>query len=278
MLPEWPQNRIAANGAEFNYYRTVGSAGAGKPVLVLQHGLSDTGLCWAPVARELAGEYDIIMPDARGHGHSARVVAGEDVDQAADLAALLGALGVNKALVAGHSLGAQIAADLAARFPERVTAVVLEDPPWFLPRPTPEPGAGARAAPARPRFSQWFIEQQAKSLEQVMAECRQEHPTWPEAYVRAWCQGKHELDLNFLPQIERPRDWQGCVPAIRCPALLITAEPEKGGLVTPEVERWVKAANPNFRSINFPGVGHHVRFAMHDRYMQVFKAFLQEMA
>ncbi len=276
MFADWKQNDIVVRGAHFNYYRAPGLPQSGKPVLVLQHGFSDNGRCWGPVAQELAADYDVILPEARAHGHSARVMPGEDVDQAADLAALLDALGVSTALVGGHSMGAQIAADLAGRFPRLVRAIVLEDPPWFKPNPQAEARPAER--PEESSFNQWFISQQQKSLEQIIAECRQQHPTWPEAYARPWCEGKHELDLTYLRRARRPSNWQALVPTIQCPALLITAEPRLGGIVTPEVAQEVTALNPNFRVINFPGAGHHVRFAEHAAYMQALKSYLCEVA
>jgi pimeloyl-ACP methyl ester carboxylesterase len=279
MLPDWKPNDVVVNGAHFNYYRTPKAPGASRPVLVLQHGFSDNGLCWAPVAKALAAagaaaDYDILMPDARGHGRSARVTPGEAIDQAADLAGLLRALGVSRAVVAGHSMGAQIAAELAARFPELVTAIVLEDPPWFAPRLAPAPGAKVEEWPV----AVWLRTLRDKSVEEIMADCRLEHPTWPEAYVRPWCQGKKDLDPNFKPMAGEPSHWETIVPAIRCPALLITADPGEGGIVTPEIARQVQALNPNFKVINFPGVGHHIRFARHDAYLQAFSAFIKEVA
>ncbi|MBE0699187.1 MAG: alpha/beta hydrolase [Anaerolineaceae bacterium] len=276
MYPNWEPNSIIANGASFNYYRTSGTKDSGKPILVLQHGFSDNGLCWGPVAQELAEDYDVILPDARGHGLSARVARGESIDQAADLAALMHALGVKKALVAGHSMGAQIAAALGARFPERVTGLVLEDPPWFLPPPAAQ--QAPRGSMEESPMGQWMIGLKDKSLEQIMLECREEHPTWPDGYVRAWCQGKKELDLNFLAAGSRWDGWQEHVPGIQCPTLLITADPGLGGIVTPEVERMVKEMNPKIRFVNFPGVGHHIRFAVHQAYMQAFTAFVREAA
>ncbi len=276
MSTHWDRNTILARGAAFNYYRTPGTEDSGRPVLVLQHGFSDNGLCWAPVAEELAADFDIILPDARGHGLSARVARGEKIDQAADLAAVMRALGVRKAVIAGHSMGAQIAAAMGARFPKLVAALVLEDPPWFLPHPGDQPRR--RGTMEESPLGQWMMALKDKSLEQVMAECRQEHPTWPEAYVRPWCQGKKELDLNFLAGNTRWGGWQKQVPAIQCPVLLVTADPAQGGIVTAEAARMATEMNPNIRVVNFPGVGHHVRFAVHETYMQAFKAFLREAA
>ena len=264
---------VAANGADFNYYRTAGAPG-GQPALVLQHGFSDNGLCWAPVAQALAADHDVLMPDARGHGQSARMTPGERADRTADLAGVMRALGIRRAVLAGHSMGAHIVADLAARFPDLAAALILEEPPWRL----APPQAPAAAAP-RPDPTQWFIEQHGKSLEQIMADCRQEHPTWPEPYVRAWSQGKLEMDLNALVWFGRDSDaWRTYVPAIQCPVLLITGDPAQGGIVTPEMARAAQDLNPNIRVRHFPGVGHHVRFAAHAAYMAVFTAFVDEVA
>lgn len=272
MLSNLDPQKIVVNGASFNYYRTPAARDSGKPILVLQHGFSDNGLCWEPVAQELAADYDIIMPDARGHGLSARVARGENIDQAADLASLVRALGVKKAVFAGHSMGAQIVLELGARYPELATAIVLEDGGLFMPRP--EAQRSERGSMEESPLGKWMISLKDKSLEQILAECRQEHPTWPEAYALPWCQGKKELDLNFLASQNRHRNWQETIPAIQCPVLLITADPSQGGMITPEVARMAKEMNPNIREVNFPGVGHHVRFAVHDAYMQAFKSFL----
>jgi N-formylmaleamate deformylase len=275
MFPNFEQNSIVANGARFNIYSTPAIGDATRPTLILQHGFSDNGLCWGPVAQQLAADYAIHMPDARGHGLSARVARGESIDQAADLAAVMRALGVNQAVVAGHSMGAQIAADLGARFPELVSALVLEDPPWFIPRPDAQ--SGPRGSMQESPLGQWMINLRQKNLDQVIAENRLEHPTWSEAYLRAWCQAKMELDLNFLAADSRWDNWRETVPAIRCPTLLISADPSQGGIVTPEVESIARELNPNIRAVNFPGVGHHVRFAVHAAYLQAFTIFLDSL-
>lgn len=276
MFSDWNPNKIEINDAVFNYYRTPSASADGKPVLVLQHGFSDNGLCWVPVAQELAADYDILMPDARGHGLSARVARGEKIDQAADLAALMNALGVKKAQVAGHSMGASIMLSLAARFPELVTAMVLEDPVWFIPRPDSPPGP--RGLMEDSPMGKWMAELKQKSPEQIQSECRLEHPAWPDAYIIAWCQGKLELDLNFMAADNPWGVWQDQVRRVQCPTLVMTADPALGGIVTPEAMKLAVELNPNVREAHFAGVGHHVRFGTHTAYMQAFKAFLSAAA
>lgn len=274
MAHEVSEHDLVVHGIQYHYYRLPGVSRPAKPVVVLQHGFSDNGLCWAPVAQELAADFDILMPDARGHGKSARIQTGDQVDQAAELAGLLQVLGVPKAVVAGHSMGAQIASNLAARYPDLVRALILEDPPWFLPDPntTPQKPGSMQNSP----LGEWMRSLKDLSLEQVMEQCRTEHPAWPDAYLRPWCQGKKELDLNFLSLEHRwGVSWQEDVKAFQCPVLLITADPSQGGIVSPEVERIVNGLNPHIQVTNFTGIGHHVRFAVHEQYMTRLNEFLR---
>ena len=62
----WYEADVLANEMHTHYYRTGGE----KPQLVLLHGFSENGLCWSRVAKALEREYDVIMPDARGHALS----------------------------------------------------------------------------------------------------------------------------------------------------------------------------------------------------------------
>ncbi len=275
MLPNWKEDTITVNGAEIHYVRSLGGQDSGKPVLVLQHGFSDNGLCWNPVAQELAGDYDILMPDARGHGLSARVQRDDSFDMVSDLAEVMRGLGIGQAVVGGHSMGAGIASQLGARYPELVRALVLEDPPWFqLPSGAPpQPRGSMENSP----LGKWMLSLQDKTFEQVLAECRAEHPTWPDAYATAWCQGKKQLDLNFLSTENRSMGpWEEAVQGISCPTLMFTADPALGGIVTPELAARIGQMNHNFRVVDIPGVGHHVRFANHSAYMSALRAFLSE--
>jgi N-formylmaleamate deformylase len=123
----WAQGMVEANGIRHHYYRTGGE----KPALVLLHGLQESGLTWLRVARALERDYDVVMPDARGHGRSDR--AGEQFSEEVlrdDAAGLIRALGLERPALLGHSMGASTAALVGAAYPELVRAVLLEDPVW----------------------------------------------------------------------------------------------------------------------------------------------------
>jgi pimeloyl-ACP methyl ester carboxylesterase len=106
-----------------NYYR----GGSGQPVLYLHHLAGMQG--WEPVLANLAANFDVIAPYHPGWGPSAGL---EEVDSGLDLvlhyADFLDHLGLERVDVLGHSIGAWMAAELAAIYPERVRRLVLVNP------------------------------------------------------------------------------------------------------------------------------------------------------
>ena len=169
-MSAWRSNFIHANGLRIHYTRTGGP----KPSLVLAHGVTDDGLCWASVAQAFAADYDVIMIDARGHGLSDASERGYDpLEQAADLAGVMTGLKLSQPIVLGHSMGAMTTLALAGRYPDLPAAIVLEDPPaWWSadhePRFTAEWVAGMRA---------WISSLQQQPREALIAMQRAKIPT-----------------------------------------------------------------------------------------------------
>ena len=98
------------------------------PALVVVHGITNSARGWDFVCRELAA--DAYVVDLRGHGETDKPEHGyRTADYAADLAGVIGALGLERPAVLGHSLGARVSARLAAERPELVARLVLVDPP-----------------------------------------------------------------------------------------------------------------------------------------------------
>ncbi|QWU15837.1 Pimeloyl-ACP methyl ester carboxylesterase [Paenibacillus sophorae] len=100
--------------------------GGGFPVLAL-HGHMNEGLFAQDLARTLAGEYRVIALDQRGHGESGRPLSYDNERYVDDALALLDHLGIDETVLLGHSLGGVVAYRLAARRPERVRALIIED-------------------------------------------------------------------------------------------------------------------------------------------------------
>jgi N-formylmaleamate deformylase len=266
----WIEDRLAIDGASLHYVRT----GHGdKPALILVNGFSDNASCWLQTALDLEDAYDIVMPDQQGHGQSSRVEPGQKVDLAADLAGLIRALGLERPIVAGHSMGAATAFQLGVRYPEIARALILEDPPWR--EPVANEGAGQ---PVRNHLAEATEKNQRSTVEQIKAETRIEHPDWPDWVIDTWCPAKKDLDPNFLTVMRlNLTDWQEGIPKLTCPTLIITANPKQGGIVTPEIAERVRALNPRCQVVQFPDAGHHIRFARYEAYMDRFNGFLSEL-
>jgi pimeloyl-ACP methyl ester carboxylesterase len=105
-------------------------AGVGGVPLLLIHGFPCTSLIWSRVVEPLAAAgFDVVAPDLRGYGDSDFAPDGF-YDFAAfngDLVGLFDALGWQRAVVAGHDLGAMLTIDMATRYPDRVDRLVLLD-------------------------------------------------------------------------------------------------------------------------------------------------------
>ena len=102
--------------------------GDSGPVVLAIHGITASHMTWPWVARELQDEAQVIAPDLRGRGGS-RDLAGPFgmKAHADDCVAVLDHLGVDKAVVVGHSMGGYVAAVLALHYPDRVSDLVLMD-------------------------------------------------------------------------------------------------------------------------------------------------------
>ena len=267
-MAQWQSGDVTANGIKIHYTRTGGD----KPPLVLNHGATDNGLCWTPVAKALEADYDVVMPDARGHGLSDAPEDGYGSEErAADLAGLIKALRLERPIVGGHSMGAGTTLRFAADYPDMLRAAILEDP-----------GFRAADAPTRPGGPrQMVLEHKNKSRDELIAHARQAHPAWGEEELGPWADSKMQVSLQFAnaPRAfpERP-DFRELLPKVNVPVLLITSDPELGGIVTPEVAAEAQRLLPSLKVVRLSGAGHNVRREQFGPFLEELRAFLKEIA
>jgi lipase len=133
-----------------------GSPGTGVPVLAV-HGITASSRAWIEVATRLSGP--VIAPDLRGRGGSRLSGPYGMAAHAADCVAVLDALGVERAVVVGHSMGGFVASVLAHRYPSRVARLVLVD--GGAPLPAPAGGPDAALGPAARRLELRFDSREA---------------------------------------------------------------------------------------------------------------------
>ena len=268
----WTSGEVKANAIKVHYYRT----GHGrKPPVVLCHGFSDNGLCWNPVARALEEDYEVIMVDARGHGLSDAPEHGHDTEtRADDVAAFIQALNLEKPAVLGHSMGAATAAAAAAKYPELISKVILEDPAWW------DEGSPRQQMTAEERQA-WgvqrrenIVKQKAMSRDALAAQIRERAPHWSEQEIGPWTLSKQQLSpLVVSDSAAKRRSWIVIATAIQAPTLLFTWYNVNGAIITPDLAQKAMQINANFEVANLDAE-HSIRREVFDDYVAVVKSFL----
>jgi N-formylmaleamate deformylase len=277
-VSKWSDGYVAANNIRIHYYRTGGD----KPQVVINHGAGDDGLCWTRVARELEKDYDVILPDARGHGKSASGKGDYSTRQrVADLAGLIQALQLDCPVVGGHSIGADICMHLAAGHPGLARGVFLEDPVILL--PGEKIGSGEQSM-------------QAEQLGAMMAKflrifkllpgfigvrmARKASPPIPDDEINPWVNSKKRTSFDFINSMAS-MEMDGSAPfevfkKISVPVLLFIGDRDKMSIVSRESALKAVEANPSLQVVHLEGASHDIRRTRFDGYMPALQKFLGE--
>jgi len=128
MFPGFERTTVTTAAGEMKLRR----GGSGPPLLLL-HGYPQTHVMWHAVAPELARHYQVVCPDLRGYGDSAKPDGPADHSayakraMARDMVEIMDALGAGTFAVAGHDRGGRVAHRLALDYPQRVAALCVLD-------------------------------------------------------------------------------------------------------------------------------------------------------
>jgi pimeloyl-ACP methyl ester carboxylesterase len=172
---------VPVAGGELRVARAGPPVRAAEATVLALHGISASHLAYRTVARELGRRTraSVLAPDLRGRGRSARLPGPFGfAAHVADLVAVLDHAGAERVVLVGHSMGAYLAARLAAERPDRTAAVVLLDAglPFADPPPHADAAIEAVVGPALERLHITF-----DSMEDYVAGWRG-NP----AFARAW--------------------------------------------------------------------------------------------
>ena len=114
---------VVVNGARIFYQ----VAGSGTPILLI-HGFPLSGELFQGQLAGLSSQFQVITPDLRGFGKSTTPDAnGSIATYAQDMIALMDALGIQKAIIGGHSMGGQITLEMYKEAPARFLGMILID-------------------------------------------------------------------------------------------------------------------------------------------------------
>ncbi|MEV0972275.1 alpha/beta fold hydrolase [Microtetraspora glauca] len=268
------------------FVRKYGRDAADAPAILILHGAVESGACYGDAVDRWGGDYHIVAPDARGHGKSPSrrpehegvpstdVMVQDAIDILKDMLDETG----RKTLVVGHSMGARIAAFVAADAPHLVAGVVLEDPPWWVPEAGPNPWLSVEQTVKDP-----FDYADTASVEELMDMQRELNPHWAEQELRPLAEAMKAVDTDYMEQRlhEKRRIWtptarQITVGPAGVPALLITGTGDV--IVDKHSRERLTAVAPGFDVVVIEGAHHCVRRDKPDEYHRHVDAFLRENA
>jgi N-formylmaleamate deformylase len=278
-MTNWKDGYVDVNGNKIHYYRTGGD----KPQVVLNHGVMDDGLCWTRVAKELESDYDVIMLDARGHGFSDDGNGDyKSETRANDVAEVVKSLGLEKPVVGGHSLGAEVSIHFAANYPDIPRALFLEDPPIAMPG---EPMFGGRIG----EMGEGALKMMATIMKLIKILpiflgkiiAKKMMPNSPDDEIIPWLNSKKRFSSDLLksmaeePEALVPSPFEA-VKKVKVPTLLFMGDREKGSIVSVEVAEKMKTLIPDLQVFHLEGANHDIRRSKFDEYMTALKTFLAQ--
>lgn len=264
---------VPVHGGELATFR-IGSDRPDAPVVLAIHGITSSSRSWLAVARALGDAAALVAVDLRGRGRGSELPGPYGIDaHVHDMVAVLDQLGIERGVVAGHSLGAYIACALALARPERVSELVLVDGGLTIP-------VSVDVDPEQ------FVE---RFLAAVLARLDMTFPD--RAAYRAWWRAhpafsSADIDADVLDEyadhdlVGRPPELRSCVSpeairedgvdlfrisdarSLRTPAVLLCAP--RGLLDEPSpmqplalVRDWARQDRDHRRVVQVPDVNHY---------------------
>lgn len=245
---------VEANGLTLHYLDWGG--GPGRPIVLL-HGLRDQAHEWDTIAPALRPFGPVLAPDQRGHGGSDRPRDGyAPEDFAADLAGFCDALGFDRPVLIGHSLGGRTAYTFAGLHPDRPGALALIDigaagAPESIPALVAEMEAGYGPFASEDDAIRALIGDALAPNAATRAYVRHNLRRLPDGML-GW---GYDLDAAIAAvRLGRGRDYWDLIARIRAPTLIVRGE--RSDVLSPADAGRLVRTIPGSTLAQIAGVGH----------------------
>ena len=288
----WSDAYVYANGIRIHYYRAVPAPG--KPAIVMVHGVTDNGLCWTTLTRDLEKSYDIYMVDARAHGLSDPLKDTDTGDTLVeDVVGFVNAMKLEKPILMGHSMGAATVMRVGAQHPELARAVIMLDPglgrrpPGAAPPSAPKPPGGTKgktsAAPANPRAGsltmfgtpEALVAQNNYSFDDLVARCGRQTPKWDPVDCQYWALSKKQYHGAYSTAqgqaMSGTMRTAEALSRIMVPALILKADASAD---VRKVNEEAAAVMQKGKLLHIDGAGHNLHHDQRKRTVDVLTEFL----
>jgi pimeloyl-ACP methyl ester carboxylesterase len=229
--------KLIRDGVEL-YYEVHGAG----PVLLLTHGYSSTSQMWRSQIEAFASSHTVVVWDMRGHGHSdypADQAAYSEAHTVADMAALLGAVGAQRAIIGGLSLGGYMSLAFHRQHPDAVRALLIIDT-----------GPGFKQDAARAQWNATAL-QRAESLEREGLSVLKSASAERAYAVHRSAQGIAKAARGMLTQ--HTSQVIESLPTIKVPALIVVGADDTPFLAACD---YMAAKIPGAQKVVLPNAGH----------------------
>ena len=266
------------------------SGPAHGPPLALFHGVTRRWQSFLPLLPELTARWQVQAWDARGHGLSDRAAEYRTLDYVGDACGFVREQFASPGVLYGHSLGAMVALATAAEVPERVLAIVLEDPPFET------MGSRIFETPLYSFFSGMLpFAGHQRAVNEVARELADIRITFPgrdqtvrlgdtrdAASLRFTARSLSQLAPEVLqPIIDgtwlRGFDLADIAKRVRCPVLILQADPACGGMLSDADADLLMTTLPDCTRIRFPNAPHLIHWAQTEVLLRHVVGFLESL-
>jgi pimeloyl-ACP methyl ester carboxylesterase len=257
------RSAVRASGLEIAYERV-----GGGPPLVLVHGAATDGRMWQPQLAALADEFTVVAWDEPGAGRSSDVPADFALaDYAHALAALIEALALGPAHVAGLSWGGTVVQELYRHHPALVATLILADTYAGWKGSLPEEELRARVAHYRKTFAA-PAEEFDPTLPGLLAG---DPPAEAVALLEEMAADVRRESMKTQLSVMAEADERDLLPGNGVPTLLIWGELDARSPLS--VARQFEQAIPGARLVIIPGAGHVSNLEQPDRFNEAVREF-----
>jgi pimeloyl-ACP methyl ester carboxylesterase len=266
------EGSFQANGLRLHFVEW--GAPTAQPIILLHH-INTQARTWDAFARRMSADYRVVALDMRGHGDSQWAPAGKYTteDFASDVAALAEHLDLRNIIVLGGSTGGRAALVFAAKHPDRVAALIMEDVGAVRPGSIAS-GFAERRAQGDPQFD--TVEEWAKQLQ------GRNQRTPYEMFLHLARHGTRRMENGKLGLKRDPAvladlvalELWNYVEALRAPLLLILGS--ESTIVGQDQQDRFRAIKPDTRIVTIQDAGHIV---VHDKpaeFERVVREFVRD--
>jgi pimeloyl-ACP methyl ester carboxylesterase len=266
--------------SELNMHYETG--GDGKEVLLLLHGNFASWRWWQPLLKDTPRGYRAYAPDMRGCGDTDQPEEGYTIARhAEDLNQMIGALGLKRLHLVGHSLGGCVALDYALNHPQQIRTVTLV---------APAPGEGLSVVKAA---SNGYVDTNSSNSIRSAIRLSERLGTYRSVMERALSHmikpdragGDFKVLVDDAVRMSRDAvvghvetlsgwDVRDAIGRLNLPVLIIGGRNDQ--LIAPEALQDTAEKFPDGRLILWPGMGHTPQLEQPERFNRILSAFTRQ--